>query len=393
MERLARRGKRPDEESILLALDIESGDPVWTQNSDIFGRYLMYIGEHDMLVEGGAHDIDPRRSSGVLPGEPQTVSMRSVKDGELLWAGEELWDPWEGLSLPGLVRSEKLIGARSRQAVSLQSGERYDRREPHTGATARWGFSRSGKGCDLVNASGHFLLFRGGDASYHDLKYDSGQGHFRGFRSGCTSNLIPADGVVNALDYTRTCDCAYAHQTSLALVHMPEDPSVMFWTRGQGAFRDPEGHGLNFGAPGRRVDLAGTEQIWYDEFGTDRRFPAMVDAGEDGLAWVASSVRELESIREEITVEDLLDEEYTVRLHFCELDEDVEAGERVFDVIVGGETVIEGFDIVEEAGGALRSVVKEVRAEVEGGSLTVCLESAGGAERYPVISGLELKVK
>ena len=40
---------------------------------------------------------------------------------------------------------------------------------------------------------------------------------------------------------------------------------------------------------------------------------------------------------------------YTVRLHFAELD-DVQPGQRVFDVKLQGQTVLKGFDIVKEAG-------------------------------------------
>ena len=56
----------------------------------------------------------------------------------------------------------------------------------------------------------------------------SGTGNLGGFRSSCTSNLIPADGVLNAPDYTRTCVCAYQVQTSLAFVHMEDADSWTF---------------------------------------------------------------------------------------------------------------------------------------------------------------------
>jgi hypothetical protein len=56
---------------------------------------------------------------------------------------------------------------------------------------------------------------------------------------------------------------------------------------------------------------------------------------------------------------------YTVRLHLAEL-EDVAPGQRVFDVKLQGRTFLEHLDVVKEAGGRFRALVKEfkgVRAE------------------------------
>ncbi len=92
-----------------------------------------------------------------------------------------------------------------------------------------------------------------------------------------------ADGVVSAPDYTRTCHCSYALQTSLGLIHMPDDPNIEFWTRYDGAPRNPNGFGINFGAPGRRVDASGL--VWHDEPGTHRRHSSAVGS------WVAATAR------------------------------------------------------------------------------------------------------
>ncbi|MEE8576109.1 MAG: PAS domain-containing protein, partial [candidate division Zixibacteria bacterium] len=73
----------------------------------------------------------------------------------------------------------------------------------------------------------HLLTFRSAAAGFFDLANDGGTGNFGGFKSSCTSNLVVANGVLNAPDYTRTCVCRYQNQTSLAMVHMPE---VETWT-------------------------------------------------------------------------------------------------------------------------------------------------------------------
>src|SRR5690606_15429673 len=94
---------------------------------------------------------------------------------------------------------------------------------------------------------------------------DSGTGNLGGFKSGCTANLVVANGVLNAPDYTRTCSCSYQNQTSLALVHMPD---VELWSVNPLANKPISGAplqniGINFGAPGDRHADDGTLWIEY----------------------------------------------------------------------------------------------------------------------------------
>ena len=113
-------------------------------------------------------------------------------------------------------------------------------------------------------ASEYLLTFRSGAAGFYDLATHSGTGNLGGFKSGCSSNLIVANGVLNAPDYTRTCTCGYQNQTSLALVHMPENE---MWT--YNVFDDSKADaariarvGLNLGAPGDHRSEDGT--LWLD---------------------------------------------------------------------------------------------------------------------------------
>jgi hypothetical protein len=91
----------------------------------------------------------------------------------------------------------------------------------------------------------------------------------------------------------------------------------------------------------------------------------------------------------------------TVRLHFAGPDEAVKAGWRSFDVTLGDQPVLKGFDVVKEAGGARRALVKEfkgVKAREEL-SLTLSPPSTGLAmptpmrtdeTRLPVICAIEI---
>ena len=138
-------------------------------------------------------------------------------------------------------------------------------KNPITGKAEPWKMTRA-YGCNSIIASENLLTFRSGAAGYYDWLSDSGTGNLGGFRSGCTSNLIAANGVLNAPDYTRTCSCSYQNQTSLALVPMPD---VELWSvhrvvAGQVTQRAPvDSLGLNFGAPGDRRGHDGSLWVEY----------------------------------------------------------------------------------------------------------------------------------
>jgi hypothetical protein len=136
-------------------------------------------------------------------------------------------------------------------------------KNPLTGETQPWKITRA-YGCNSIIASENMLTFRSGSAAYYDLLNDGGTGNLGGFRSGCTSNLVVANGVLNAPDYTRTCSCSYQNQTSLALVHMPD---IDVWTvDATSAQATPESMierlAINFGAAGDRRERDG--QLWME---------------------------------------------------------------------------------------------------------------------------------
>jgi hypothetical protein len=270
-----------------------------------------------------------------------------------------------------------------------------------------WGFTRN-YGCNTAIASEHLITFRSAAAGYYDLAGDGGTGNFGGFRSGCTSNLIAAGGLLNAPEYTRSCDCTYQNQTSLALVH---DPDVEIWTFNDFAWdgQPVRRVGINLGAPGDRLAPSGT--LWLDypsrggpspdipvELDADppdyfryhsSQVQADPDAGE--LNWVAASgVRNVRSITLTLARGQTSPRKYTVRLHFAEVDR-VQPGQRVFDVALQDRQVLEGFDVVREASGPNRAVVKQFNGIEVTDKLKVSLAPSGGEQCLPpVLCGIEL---
>ncbi|KKM86782.1 hypothetical protein LCGC14_1275600, partial [marine sediment metagenome] len=285
----------------------------------------------------------------------------------------------------------------------------------------------------------YLLTFRSAAAGYFDLTGDGGTGNIGGFKSGCTSNLIAAGGVLNAPDYTRTCRCSYQNQTSLALVH---DPSVQSWHFSAiGRPIQPIRRvGLNLGAPGDRAAAGGT--LWLDTpsvggaspdpvvritpappdpesflpeapalspasaLKTVRRHPSRLSG--DGPAWVTASaltgLRRLEVtlIPDPPTPDPDADplpppvkplpapKSYTVRLYFAELEERL-PGERVFSVAVGGKVALKDFDPVKAAGGPLRGIVRELRGVKGAKVLTISLTPSPRAPKCkPILNGIEI---
>ena len=379
---LERRGQAQPAR-VLMALDLRTGEKQWQVDEEIFGTWLSYDAEHDWLVQGG-------RSGGLRMLDDEPVDRMAVHLGG---TGKVVWDrrmpSYAGpLSIrKGTVYTAPLARRGQGKAFQLATGEPVQRVIESTGARSDWTYARR-YGCNTHNLSTHLITFRSGYGAFYDLATDSGTGFIAGIRSGCSNNLIAADGVLNAPDYTRTCICSYAHQTSLALIPMPNDPYVEVWTRYEGAARDPARFGVNFGAPGRRVAADGI--IWYDEPGTRRRHPGSLQRDKtEGELWIAASVRESD---DPVVLDDLLNRRYRVRLHFAELDHTVQPGERVFDLLLNGTVVAEGIDPVAQAGGPLRGLVLDRYVDISENRLEISGQSSPGSSREPIINGIELKV-
>jgi len=385
-----RRGLDIQDRPRVYALDLSTGDVVWEAESEVFGTFLSYSAEHDVLVEGGTRDGRTH-----LGDEPSSrLIARRGSDGSVMWEGR-------GGDGPRILLGDTIIPGRSGTALSLLTGEPVQREHPITGEAGAWDYARN-YGCGAANASLHMLLFRTGSAGFYDLSRDGGTMTLGGFKAGCTANLIAADGILNAPDYTRTCTCSYQNQTSLGLIHMPEleiwasNPTIR---RVSGAI---EQAGINLGAPGDRraddgtlwvhhprqapspdisVSVSGDAVAWF------RKFSLFVD-GSGGLPWVAASgVRGLDAF----VLNDIGGggRPYTVVLHFSEPD-GLASGQRVFDIALDGVVVDKAFDVAREAGGADRATSRTYQGVTLGDRLRIDLTPAPQSAHPPVLSGVEL---
>ena len=255
---LMRRGTPAPDSYRIAAFNSQSGELAWEIKEGVFGSWLSYSEEFDLLLQAGAAASD-RLTDEISKG----MAVYRAGDGSLKWRNDDL--RYTG---PCILHHDWIITntnsyADSAGAFFLHDGHRKMVSNPITGKSEPWHLTRA-YGCNHIIASENMLTFRSGSAGYYDLLQDGGTGNFGGFKSGCTSNLVVANGVLNAPDYTRTCSCAYQNQTSLALVHMPE---VELWSVDDFAISDglsgPIKHlGINFGAPGDRRDQEGN--LWLE---------------------------------------------------------------------------------------------------------------------------------
>ncbi|TWU11318.1 Serine/threonine-protein kinase AfsK [Symmachiella macrocystis] len=246
-EKLRRRGQAKPETYKLTAYDLQTGEPLWQTNENVFGTWLSCSQEHGLMLQSTRPSNDTVRTE-----DGSRMIAYKAKSGEVVW------DKPLKYSTPPILHGDDIIAGG--KMYSLLTGDVRYRTDPITGQKAEWTFV-STKGCNYPIASENLITFRSSAAAFFDLTGDGGTGHFGGFKSGCTSNLIAAGGLLNAPDYTRTCRCSFQNQTSLAMVHMP---GLEIWTHNDFAY---DGNrvkqvGINFGAPGDRRADNGT--LWME---------------------------------------------------------------------------------------------------------------------------------
>ena len=85
--------------------------------------------------------------------------------------------------------------------------------------------------------------------------------------------------------------------------------------------------------------------------------------------------------------------EYTVRLYFADFD-NKQAGKRVFDIKLQGQVVLDDFDIVREAGGSCKAIIRQFRGITVSRDLEIELvaqdKKLSSKNGVPVLCGVEV---
>jgi outer membrane protein assembly factor BamB len=202
----------------LMVLNADTGDLIWNKEMQVKSEAdneqplvpkLTYGSEKDILLVT-IHD----RTVGAFNGET----------GDILWQKNiPCNDPpsqWSKPEPPILLRD--LMVTHGGKLYDPLTGEEMSKRF-WNGMNSNWA-SGGARGCGRAVAGEYLVTLRDAHASYFDISTGK-QKYFRGIRSGCTNNLIPAGGLLNAINYARGCTCNYSIYTSLAWKYMPEAAS------------------------------------------------------------------------------------------------------------------------------------------------------------------------
>jgi len=413
LQRLKRRGAGEAVKPAIYALEARTGRVLWKVEEGIFGTWLAYSAEHDVLVQAG------RSRFG---GEPAALAVHKAADGKMLWSSLGGKQNFVG---PPMLHHDVII-PQFGQVVGLLDGQGRTRANPLTREQVPW--TAAAHGCGFTNAGEYMLLHRawshGGYTAIAGAPRITGLG---GFRSSCTANMIPAGGVLTVPDYTRTCMCQFKNQCSLGLVHWPDAEDWTFELGPPPTAGRIRRIGVNFGAPGDRISEDGT--LWLDCPDVGGPSPAVeieLSPGKPGglrnwlgnwraglqaqpvfaggvfrlhsseiegeaLKWVVGSG--LSGVRG-VKVKLFYGAEkppsaanYTVRLYFAEPDAAAKAGSRVFSVSLQGKQVLKDFDVVKAAGGPRRGVAREFTKIQASDAVELEFTPKAGE---PIICGLEI---
>ena len=302
----------------LAALDAKTGRELWktkVSGGRAASNRLMYSAKHDVLIVTG-----PSHAYRGKDGEE--LGRRRAGDVSWMW-GDYVF---QGSSL---ARGTHLATGNAIQWVNPVTGQK----EPFG---QNWKKGRPSKGCGAFVAGPHLMTLRSSFASYIDLDAERGiRGpvvNITSFRTGCTSNLMPANGLLVSTNAgSGGCSCRYPLSTAVGMVHMPEmDTWGLYGTANTGGVVRL---GINFGAPGDRLTDNGTLWLDYPSVGGAspnvrvavapenpewiRHHSSRVVEG-DGLPWVqASGSRNLKSAT--ITLNNDRPRSYRVRIYYAEL--------------------------------------------------------------------------
>jgi outer membrane protein assembly factor BamB len=374
---------------IVVCLDLITGEKLWEKPLDFTGCGGDGMGTayHDgvLLFFGSIGNHDAWRfQNGSLRWRRLTVI--SADNGDVLWSR-----PINYRTRPVIVGDQVFIEPR---ACDLRTGKIKMRSHPITGEQVPWEYLRPGHTCAISSASAHILFYRSYCTAFYDFSQDRGLTLFGGIRPGCLINMIPANGVLLFPEASAGCTCSFPLRCSVALAHKEKrtQPWTVFITHG--AMSPAKHFSISLGAPADMKDEDGRIWFGYPNPETDyvsNHFPnygVKFDLNEDILEdmgyfcsdfkantvegsdkpWLFSSGCVGLAKCEVPLIDDMWGEKpgiYTVRLGFMASSND-QVGQRVFDVVLQGYTVLKNFDILKEAGTPSRAVIKEFNGiEVE----------------------------
>jgi outer membrane protein assembly factor BamB len=365
----------------VVALSERTGQPLWEEPVDVTdcseigtgGGQLTLMYQNDVLLLCGAN-ANGHYWKQFLAGEFSRRRLVALSAGD----GHRLWAKDANYRHRPIIIENRIIA--EPWGFDLYTGEQKMRAHPLTGQPEPWSFVRPGHHCGMLTGCPSMLTFRSGFTAFYDLESDSGTRHFAGHRTGCWVNAIPANGLVMIPESSAGCVCLFSISSTITLEpRKPRHPWTIF--SAVGAQTPVQQMALNLGAPGDRRDAHGILWLAYPRpnprkvTGLDLAFTLESEFLNGGgyrsrsnksspidtleAPWLLTSSAEgLTKYSIPLLNRDEAPARYSVTMYFAELNQQVQPGERVFNVALQDKTVLEDFDIVYEAGGSNKRLVR-----------------------------------
>ena len=409
------KGKQfgPDLRKIVV-LDALTGKAVWEKPLDCSDITL-----DDNVVCEGRVGIACMYSNGVLVvhgtgslGHPHKEFLAGqfarralyafdAKTGTLLWGGRK-----------GYQRRPIIAGSRIYAepfAWELKTGKEVMVANPLSGREQRLDFHRGYIGCGHMLASAETLFGARRGIAYWNVGDQSGFVPFGGMALACGLCAVPAGGVFVVPEGRSGCTCDTPIHASIVLY--PDRTAYAWGTGFTGGIAEVfplpvKRVAVNLGAPGYRTDAfrnlwvpyparadAGPLGKWLPTYQHDQSMcycdETLAIAGTD-MPWVFTSGYEnSKPLRFKLVDAGQPAATYTVKLYFAE-PRDVKPGERVFSVRLQGKEVAASCDIVAEANGPRRALVKEFRGIAVKDFLEIALTPLAASKvKQPLLCGFE----
>ncbi|MBI24411.1 MAG: hypothetical protein CMN05_12635 [Roseibacillus sp.] len=400
---------------LAVALDLKTGNKLWSKVLDFTnctglssgaGELMMMYHDQALVFAGASGNGHYWKQ--FLAGEFKQRKL-AVVDAS---TGRELWHRDANYRIRPLVMGETIVA--EPWAYDLRTGKQKTRRHPTTGEESPWEFLRMGHHCGHVSATENLLFFRSGSTAYYDLKSDAGVSHFSGMRTGCTINMIPANGLLHIPEASAGCQCLFAIQSTVTLEPVGEERD-----RAWGIFATPgpvlpvKHLHLNFGAPGDRRDHDGNLWLSYPRPRSDSRIAPLelnldleINGSESPTtymrtaetrtikgtdkSWIYSSGYEgIEKLGVAVIGPDHKAGLYTVRLHFAELEQS-EKELREFDISLQGKVVEKDLELRTAAESPRKAIVREFKDVEIFEWLEIGLTPHADSARSPTLAGLQI---
>ncbi|MDA3925833.1 MAG: PQQ-binding-like beta-propeller repeat protein [Kiritimatiellae bacterium] len=395
---------------LVTALNAENGKTLWTHPMELTGAishaYWCSLGsiyKDGVLVLFGVY-ADGHYWKQFFAGK---FNSRRIFALDAL-NGKSLWKQNIGYRVRPIIVGDTLHS--EPWAFDLRTGKQRMRVHPITGREDPWQFARPGHHCGCPAASENLLLFRSSTLGWYDLAGDFGTQHFGGLRTSCWINFIPANGVLMVPEGGSGCMCAFP--TSCTVVFKNREDNRSWGCFSAPGDLTPVKHlAINLGAPGDRRAPDGTMWFGYPRprgslvmnFDINAKFysagryfchdPLMLKIEGASPPWVArSGMRGAKQLTLPLIKQGEGAARYTVRLTFTDVDNGT-IGQRVFSIKLQGKEVAAGVDVVKDAGGSAKTIVKEFKGIHVEENLNIELTSKvlkPSTEQMPVLQGVEV---